>query len=298
MPEMLASARCRVNGHDLHYVHAGEGPPLVFLHGVLGSHKVWADLAADLASEHHVIVPDLFGHGASDKHRGDYSLGAHAASVRDLLSALHVDQATIIGHSLGGGISLEFSYLFPDRLNALVLVDSGGLGREVNFLLRAPTLPGSEWVLPVIASRWAQRQGNTLSRGLRLVGVQGGPDVAQAWHGFESLADGEARRAFLATIRSVVGPDGQRLSARELLPAIQVPTLLVWGERDRMIPMSHAQAAVDLIPNARLVVFERAGHFPHLDQPERFAALIRGFTLEVANAAGSAQSIEPDARSA
>ena len=95
---------------------------------------------------------------------------------------------------------------------------------------------------------------------------------------FESLGDAEHRHAFLATIRAVVGPDGQRLSAREILPAISVPTLVVWGDSDRMIPMSHALEAVELIPGARLEVFEKAGHFPHLDEPERFASLVREFT--------------------
>ena len=292
MPEVLQSATCRMNGRDIHYVHAGDGPPLVFLHGVLGSHRVWADLAADLAREYTVVVPDLFGHGASDKHEGDYSLGAHAAGVCDLLTACGFDQVTMIGHSLGGGIALQFTYLFPERVNALVLVDSGGLGREVNLLLRAPTFPGSEWVLPVIASRWATRQGNALSRGLRMVGVKGGPDVAQAWHGFESLGDGESRRAFLATIRSVVGPDGQRVSAQELLPGIKVPTLLVWGARDKMIPLAHAQAALERIPDARLVVFEKGGHFPHLDEPEEFAVLIREFTTEIQARKGPDQPLK------
>ncbi len=276
----LPSATCLVNGHEMHFKRGGTGPPLVFLHGVLGTHEVWADLAAELATEYTVVVPDLFGHGASSKHRGDYSLGAHAAAVRDLVNASGFERVTMIGHSLGGGIALQFSYLFPEKVNALVLVASGGLGREVSLLLRAPTLPGSELILPVIANRWARRQGNVLSRGLQLVGVKGGPDVAQAWHGFESLGDAEHRRAFLATIRAVVGPDGQRLSAKEILPQISVPTLVVWGGRDRMIPKSHAVEAVELIPDARLEVFERGGHFPHLDEPERFAALIREFTAD------------------
>jgi len=278
MATELPSAMCLVNGHEMHFKRGGTGPPLVFVHGVLGTHEVWVDLAALLAEEHTVILPDLFGHGASSKHRGDYSLGAHAAAVRDLITACGLARVTMIGHSLGGGIALQFAYLFPERVDALVLVASGGLGREVNLLLRAPTLPGSELVLPLIANRWACRQGNTLSRGLRAVGIKGGPDVAQAWHGFESLGDAAHRRAFLATIRAVVGPEGQRLSAREILPQIAVPTLVVWGKRDRMIPISHALEAVELIPNARLEVLEKAGHFPHLDEPERFAELIREFT--------------------
>jgi pimeloyl-ACP methyl ester carboxylesterase len=238
---------------------------------------VWADLAADLANDYTVVAPDLFGCGSSAKPPGDYSLGAHAGVVRDLLDSLGMDVVTIVGHSLGGGIAMEFTYLFPDRVNGLVLVASGGLGREVNLLLRAPTLPGAGLVLPVVASKVTRRQGNMLARGLKIMGVRGGNDVAEAWRGFEQLTDGESRRAFLATIRAVVAHDGQRVSAAELLPQITAPTLLVWGERDRMIPLAHARAAVELLPNARLEVFDRAGHFPHLDEPERFAVLVRQF---------------------
>jgi pimeloyl-ACP methyl ester carboxylesterase len=288
MSTRLTSATCLVAGRELHYVRAGEGPPLTFLHGVLGSHKVWADLERDLAHDHLMIAPDLFGHGASDKRTGDYSPGAHAATVRDLLDHLGLSAVTLIGHSLGGGIALEFAYLFPERVTRLVLVATGGLGPDVNILLRAPTLPGAEWVLPLVASRWANNQGKTLGRGLRLLGFRGSTDVAQAWHGFESLSDADSRRAFLATIRSVVGPEGQRVSALELLPRLTCPILLVWGDRDRMIPVTHGQAAVRRIPNARLEVFEGAGHFPHLDHPERFARLLREFT------SGSPSQPEPD----
>lgn len=281
MVHPLTSAVSRLNGHDLHYVHAGDGPPLVFLHGVLGSHHVWAKLAEAMSETNYVVAPDLFGHGSSAKPMADYSLGGHAGVVRDLLDALGIREATLVGHSLGGGIAMEFTYLFPERVRGLVLVASGGLGREVNLLLRMPTLPGAELVLPLMASGFARRQGNKLAKTLRFVGVKGSTDVAEAWHGFEQLTDGESRRAFLATIRAVVGPDGQRVSAADLLPRLHVPTLLVWGDRDRMIPLNHAEQAVAHLPDARLVVFERAGHFPHLDQPERFAELMRRFAAEV-----------------
>ncbi|MBI4941433.1 MAG: alpha/beta fold hydrolase [Actinobacteria bacterium] len=277
MTHRLQSARRRLNGHDLHYVHAGDGPPIVFLHGVLGSTRVWARLAAEMSQDHFVLAPDLFGHGMSAKPMADYSLGGHAGVVRDLLDTLGLGRVTLVGHSLGGGIALEFTYLFPERVDRLVLVASGGLGREVNLLLRAPTLPGAELVLPLLASGFARRQGDKLARALALVGVRGSTDVAEAWHGFEALADGDGRRAFLATIRSVVGHDGQRVSAAELLPRLRVPTLVVWGDKDRMIPLSHAETAVALMPDARLVVLENAGHFPHLDQPEQFVAAVREF---------------------
>lgn len=281
MTHRLVSRTIPLNGHELHFVHAGDGPPLLFLHGVLGSHRVWAQLAAEMSGTHHVVAPDLFGHGGSAKPMADYSLGGHAGVVRDLADRLGLGPATLVGHSLGGGIAMEFTYLFPERVRGLVLVASGGLGREVNLLLRAPTWPGAELVLPVMASGFARRQGNALARTLRMFGVKGSTDVAEAWHGFEQLADGDSRRAFLSTIRSVVGPDGQRVSAASLLPRLHVPTLLVWGDRDRMIPLAHARQAVEQMPDARLVVFEGAGHFPHLDQPERFAELMREFTQEL-----------------
>jgi pimeloyl-ACP methyl ester carboxylesterase len=289
MTQRLESARRRLGGHDLHYVHGGSGPPLVFLHGVLGSTRVWEHLAADLAADHVVVAPDLFGHGMSAKPAGDYSLAGHAATVRDLLDALGLDRVTLVGHSLGGGIALEFTYLFPERVHGLVLVASGGLGREVSFLLRAPTLPGAELVLPLVASGFARRQGTALARALSLVGVRGSTDVAQAWHGFEQLADGEGRRAFLATIRAVVGIDGQRLSAAELLPRLHVPTLVVWGDRDRMIPLAHARDAVARMPDARLVVVEGAGHFPHLDAPEQFTTELRAFVADLARRPSSGE---------
>jgi pimeloyl-ACP methyl ester carboxylesterase len=285
MSTRLQSTTWLIAGRELHYVHAGEGPPLVFLHGVLGSHRIWANLAADLARDHLVVAPDLFGHGASDKSTGDYSLGAHAATVRDLLDHLGLKVVTLVGHSLGGGIAMEFAYLFPERVCGLVLVASGGLGPHVNMLLRAPTLPGAEWVLPLLASRWTNNQGKSLGRALRVLGFHGSTDVAEAWSGFESLSDAESRRAFLTTIRSVVGPEGQRVSALELLPRMHCPALLVWGGRDRMIPVQHGQRAVKLLPRGRLEIFPEAGHFPHLDQPERFAALIRSFTAELATEA-------------
>jgi pimeloyl-ACP methyl ester carboxylesterase len=235
-----------------------------------------------MAKTHTVVAPDLFGCGDSTaRPAADYSLGGHAGVLRDLLDVLGIEEAVIVGHSLGGGIALEFTYLFPDRVRALVLVASGGLGSEVNVLLRAPTLPGAGWVLPVLASGFARRQGNALARGLRFVGVRGSTDVAEAWHGFEQLADDQSRRAFLATIRAVVGPDGQRVSATALLPMLHLPVLLVWGDRDRMIPVAHAKAALEQLPNGRLVVFEGAGHFPHLDQPTRFAELMSGFAHSI-----------------
>ena len=269
-------------GGDLDYLDAGEGPPIVFVHGLLGSHRQWAHLLDGLTTGHRVIAPDLLGHGGSAKPRGDYSLGAHAATLRDLLDGLGLGPVTLVGHSLGGGVALQFAYLFPDRVQRLVLVSSGGLGRELNPLLRAPTLPGAEWVLPVLASRWARGRveavGRGLGRGLARLGVRPTADVSEAWRGFVSLGDAASRRAFLASARAVIDPGGQTVTAGPHLRRLAtMPTLLVWGARDRLIPARHAAAAATAIPGSRVVIFERAGHFPHLDDPERFLRVLREF---------------------
>jgi pimeloyl-ACP methyl ester carboxylesterase len=281
MPEPLPSSAATLHGSDLHYVDAGHGPAVVFIHGLLGSHLSWAHLVGELAAERRVVAPDLFGHGASAKPMGDYSLSSHAATLRDLLDHLGIKSATLVGHSLGGGIALQFSYLFPDRVDRLVLVSSGGLGRELSPVLRAATLPGAGWVVSLVASGWVRRRGEALGRGLARIGLHAGSDVSEAWRGFESLGDTESRRAFLATARAVIDPGGQTVNASPRLHlAATVPTLLVWGARDRMIPSWHAVTAQTAIEGSRVEVFERAGHFPHLDDPERFVRLLSEFIAE------------------
>ncbi|HSJ18986.1 MAG TPA: alpha/beta fold hydrolase [Nocardioidaceae bacterium] len=267
-----------LHGHQLSYLDSGTGPVVLFIHGILGSHRNWAHLIDSMDDNHRVIVPDLFGHGHSAKPVGDYSLGAHAATLRDLLDRLGLDRVTLVGHSLGGGIAMDFYYLFPERVDRLVLVASGGLGREVNRVLRSATLPGAEWVLPVIASGWVRARAETAGRVMTKVGWKPGADITAIWQGFTSLGDGESRRAFLATTRSVIDPGGQTVSAHDYLPdVLPIPTLIVWGSRDRMIPAWHAIRAQESIPDCQVELFEGAGHFPHLDDPDRFAELLRDF---------------------
>jgi pimeloyl-ACP methyl ester carboxylesterase len=166
-----------LHGHAFSYSDSGTGPALLFIHGILGSQKQWGHLVDRLDDNHRLIVPDLFGHGESAKPIGDYSLGAHAATLRDLLDKLGIARVTLVGHSLGGGIAMVFSYLFPERVDRLVLVASGGLGREVSPLLRSATLPGAEYVLPVIASGWMRDRISFAGRLLGRVGLRPGPDV-------------------------------------------------------------------------------------------------------------------------
>jgi len=276
--ERFNTRTATLHGHKLSYLDSGTGSVVLFIHGILGSHRNWAHLIDRLDDNHRVIVPDLFGHGHSAKPMGDYSLGAHAATLRDLLDRLGIERVTLVGHSLGGGIAMEFYYLFPERVERLVLVASGGLGREVNRVLRSAVLPGAELVLPVIASGWVRARAETAGRVMSKVGWKPSSDITAIWQGFTSLGDGESRRAFLATTRAVIDPGGQSVSAHDYLPdVLPIPTLIVWGSRDRMIPAWHAIRAQQSLPHCRVELFEGAGHFPHLDEPDRFAELVREF---------------------
>jgi pimeloyl-ACP methyl ester carboxylesterase len=277
----LLTKTATLNGREFAFLDCGEGPAVLFIHGLTGSHRNWSHLVNALKEDHRVVAPDLWGHGASAKPMGDYSLGAHAGTMRDLLDELGIDRVTLVGHSFGGGIAMQLCYLFPERVERLVLVASGGLGRAVSPLLRAATVPGAGWVLPVIASSWVRGRGEDAGRILGLVGWKPGPDVTEIWRGFTSLADADTRRAFLATTRSVIDPGGQTVTARDLLPIHNdIPTLVVWGSRDRMIPAWHATAAQKVFPGSRVELFEGAGHFPHLDEPARFAQLLGDFMKE------------------
>ena len=267
-----------LHGHELSYLDSGDGPAVLFIHGILGSQRQWAHLVDKLDEDHRVIVPDLFGHGDSAKPTGDYSLSAHAATMRDLLDHLGIERVTLVGHSLGGGIAMQFYYLFPDRVDRLVLVSSGGLGREVSPLLRSATLPGAEQVLSLAASGPVLSRVEALGRGLTKVGWRPGADITAVWRGFTSLRDRGSRRAFLSTTRAVIDIGGQSISAHDHLESVlPIPTLIVWGSKDRMIPAWHALKAQQSVPECQVELFEGAGHFPHLEDPDRFAEVVRTF---------------------
>ena len=270
-----------LHGHRVCYRSAGEGPALVLIHGITGTWRHWERVIGPLAERFTVIAPDLLGHGESAKPRGDYSLGAFASGIRDLLLALGHDNATVVGHSLGGGIAMQLAYQYPERCERLVLVSSGGLGPEVHLLLRAATLPGSELVLPVLNSERVRGAGHWLNDALGRVGLSLGPDTTEVAGGASSMPDGEARRAFLATLRAVIDERGQRVDARDrLYLAEAMPTLIVWGERDPVIPVEHGIAAHAEMPGSRLEIFDGVGHFPQLQRPEEFAAALDEFVDE------------------
>jgi pimeloyl-ACP methyl ester carboxylesterase len=267
-----------IHGHTVAYRKGGSGPVVVLIHGITSDSSTWRRVLPYLARRFTVIAPDLIGHGRSAKPKGDYSLGAHASGVRDLLLALGHDRATFVGHSLGGGIAMQISYQFPERCERLVLVDSGGLGREVSLLLRAATLPGSELVLPLLSASRLLEAGRLAGSLLGRLGLRAGTDIEEMAHGHATLSDREARAAFIHTLRSVVEPGGQRVDAsNRLYLAEHLPMLLVWGERDSLIPVAHGHAAHEQAPGSRLEVFADSGHFPHLDEPERFLDVLLDF---------------------
>ncbi|MBA3302018.1 MAG: alpha/beta fold hydrolase [Thermoleophilaceae bacterium] len=278
--------RAELHGQNVTYHRMGEGPAIVLIHGITSSSRSWREVMPALARKHTVIAPDLLGHGRSAKPRGDYSLGAYASGVRDLLTYLDIPRATLVGHSLGGGIAMQFAYQFPERLERLVLVGSGGLGSEVSLVLRAASLPGAEYVLPLLFGSVPRDAAKGVGVLLGKLGVKPSADVRGMAEGFESLGDGDARRAFLHTVRSVIDPAGQRVDARDrLYLAAEVPSLLIWGERDRIIPLHHGREAHELMPQSRLEVFRRAGHFPFYDDPDRFVSVIEEFILDTEPAA-------------
>jgi len=279
-----------LHGRMVSYAQAGSGPLLVLIHGIAGSGETWEPVIEPLARAHTVIAPDLPGHGASAPGGGDYSIGALAAGLRDLLVTLGHTRATLVGHSLGGGVAMQFAYQFPEATERLVLVSSGGLGPEVSPILRAATLPGAELFIRATAAP-GRAAGSALARGLAAIGLRANADVEEVARGYASLADRDRRAAFLATLRAVVGTEGQRVAAVDRLYLAQgMPTLIVWGRRDRIIPVDHGESAHEALPGSRLEVFDRAGHMPQLEVPARFVAVLERFMEETEPARLSAEA--------
>jgi pimeloyl-ACP methyl ester carboxylesterase len=269
-----------VHGRSVSYVEAGEGPVLLMIHGMAGECLNWREVIEPLARHHTVIAPDLPGHGASAPGGGDYSIGALAAGLRDLLLALGHERATIVGHSLGGGVAMQLSYQFPEMVERLVLVSSGGLGPEVSPVLRAAALPGADLFIAATAGI-GRRIGAPLGRGLGAIGLRANADFAEVARGYASLNDPDRRSAFLGTLRGVVGTGGQRVDASDrLYLAETVPVLIVWGARDSIIPSHHGEDAHEAIPGSRLEVFDDVGHLPQLEAPGRFIAVLERFLAE------------------
>jgi pimeloyl-ACP methyl ester carboxylesterase len=267
-----------IHGNKVTYRTAGEGPVLLLIHGMAGSATTWKRVMPALSRCFTVVAPDLLGHGQSEKVAGDFSLGALASSLRDLLVALGHDRATIVGQSLGGGVALQLAYQFPERCERLVLVSSGGLGREVNPILSLLSLPGSSLVLSLACSGPVLSAIEGLAGLAARISLAPAPVVGEIWRSFSSLGDEDTRRAFLLTLRAVVDVGGQAVSASNRLHLVaELPTLIIWGGDDPIIPVEHAYEAHTAMEGSRLEIFEGVGHYPHVEEPERFVDLLTEF---------------------
>ena len=267
-----------LHGHRVIYRAAGSGPPVVLVHGMVNSSRHWREVALRLAETHTVIAPDLIGHGDSATPRGDYSLGAHAAAIRDLLVAIGVGPATFVGHSLGGGVAMQFFWQFPERIERLALVSSGGLGPEVRWMLRGAALPGAATAIRAAAGRRALAALSSGGDWLDRRGSRGAAYLRAVVRAMRPLEQSGGREAFLGTLRAVIDFHGQRVSAVDRLYLLgPVPSLIVWGERDRTIPIEHGRQAHELIPGSRFVSLPRAAHFPHLEDPEGLSEALLDF---------------------
>ncbi|MFJ3417379.1 MULTISPECIES: alpha/beta hydrolase [unclassified Streptomyces] len=268
-----------VHGYRRAFRMAGKGPVLVLIHGIGDSSATWTDLIPDLARTHTVIAPDLLGHGASDKPRADYSVAAYANGVRDLLTTLGIESATLLGHSLGGGVAMQFAYQFPERTERLVLVSAGGVGREVNPVLRLVTLPGAHLALSALRLPGMRLQVGLTVGLLRLLDTDLGRDAPELLTLVDALPDETARNAFIRTLRAVVDWRGQVVTMLDRCYLTEgMPTMLLWGDRDSVVPVRHAYGAHEAMPGSRLEIFEGAGHFPFHTDPARFLSLVAEFT--------------------
>lgn len=264
-----------LHGNRVAYLDEGAGDVLLLIHGIGGSSDCWRNVVHKLATRHRVIAVDLLGHGQSDKPRGDYSLGAFAVWLRDFLDALNIDQVTVVGHSFGGGVALQFAHQHKEYCRRLVLISSGGLGPDLGRLLRMLSLPGAEIALQLLASRPAVEVG----KALRKRALSSGRDVtrySETLKGQAALSDRHSRAAFLRTLRSVVDHRGQAVCALDRLPA-DLPTLIIFGDEDRCIPVAHAHSVHEAIAGSELHVLPGVGHQPQVQCPDVVARLVGDF---------------------
>jgi pimeloyl-ACP methyl ester carboxylesterase len=267
-----------VHGYRRAFRVAGSGPTIVLIHGIGDSSETWEQVIPTLAQRHLVIAPDLLGHGQSDKPRADYSVAAYANGVRDLLGVLGVQRATLIGHSLGGGVAMQFAYQFPERTERLVLVGSGGSGPDVSAVLRMLTLPGAQAVLTLLRLPGARLQVSAIVAVLRALNTALGQDAPDLLRVVDALPDATSRAAFIRTLRAVADWRGQVITMLDRSYLTQgMPTLLIWGTRDAVIPLEHAYRAHAAMPGSQLELFHGAGHFPFHTDPIRFVSAVEQF---------------------
>ncbi|MFY9921480.1 MAG: alpha/beta hydrolase [Mycobacterium sp.] len=269
-----------IHGYRRAFRVAGSGPAILLIHGIGDNSTTWSSVQSTLAQRFTVIAPDLLGHGKSDKPRADYSVAAYANGMRDLLSVLDIERVTVVGHSLGGGVAMQFAYQFPQLVDRLILVGAGGVTKDVNFALRIASLPmGSEALallrLPLVLPA-LQMMGRAAGLAIGSTGL--GRDIPEMLRILEDLPEPTASSAFARTLRAVVDWRGQVVTMLDRCYLTEsVPVQLIWGSHDSVIPVSHARLAHAAMPGSQLEIFERSGHFPFHDDPDRFVEIVERF---------------------
>lgn len=270
--------RVTIHGHDRVFVKTGSGPTLLLLHGLGCDHTTWLPVIGELARHFTVVAPDLLGHGRSDKPRADYSVGGYANGMRDLLTVLGIDKVTVVGHSFGGGVAMQFAYQFPERTERMILVAPGGMGPEVSPLIRAITLPGFHQAMGVATLPGVRHVGKAGLRVLARSGIPVTRDLAEVADIYESFRDPRARAAIRHVVRAVVDARGQIVTMVDRAYLTQaMPMMVVWGSKDAVIPCAHAENAARIAPGAVVEIVPGSGHFPHKDHPARFCKAVRDF---------------------
>jgi pimeloyl-ACP methyl ester carboxylesterase len=271
-----------IHGHRRAFVRAGNevgsGPALLLLHGLGSDHTTWDPVIDQLARRYTVIAPDLLGHGQSAKPRADYTLGGYANGMRDLLTVLGIDKVTLVGHSFGGGVAMQFAYQFPERTERMVLVGTGGLGPEVTPVIRALTTPGFEYLMGPLTAPGVRQVAAFAMRALSRTRIKEFRDFDEVAKIYETFSQYDARSAIAHVTRAVVDWRGQVVTMADRAYLTEaMPLCVIWGEDDRVIPATHASIAVELAPGARVEIIANAGHFPHKDHPERFVRIVNDF---------------------
>lgn len=264
----------RVEGCRLHWVDCEGikpcGPPLVLLHGLSDSYSSWMHLVPPLARDRRVLVPDLPGHGLSARPDASYELQWYAHLMARWLESRGLESVDVVGHSFGGGVALMMLPECRQRIRRLILVSSGGLGREISFLLRLASIP-------YLVELFGQPFMGPATR-LGLMATGGAFSQKDGAKRSAMNARSGSARAFARTVRDIIDWRGQRRSFLERPSDLALPPIAVfWGDRDAVIPVSHARALAQSMDGVRLTVFDGCGHYPHHEQPEAFVRAVGSF---------------------
>ena len=267
-----------LHGHRRAFVKAGSGPALLLLHGLACDHTSWDPVIKDLAKRYTVIAPDLLGHGLSDKPRADYSLGGYANGMRDLLTVLGVERVTVVGHSFGGGVAMQFAYQFPERTERMILLAPGGFGPEVSPFIKLIQAPGWEPLMHLLTQPGIRHVSTAAMRTLASSGVGRARDLAEVADIMESWKDPRTRFAIRHLVRAVIDWKGQIVTMTDRAYLTEtMPMLVIWGRDDQVLPVRHVNTAASLASQAVTEVFPNSGHFPHKDHPDRFVKVVNHF---------------------